>query len=61
MLAVKTFRKLILASTTALATALTLTSTTWAWFKINSTATVENFDFKVVGGHGFLVSIDGKN
>ncbi|MCR5349874.1 MAG: hypothetical protein K6E20_02675 [Acholeplasmatales bacterium] len=57
----KTFRKLILASSTALATALTLTSTTWAWFKINSTATVENFDFQVVGGNGFLVSIDGKN
>jgi hypothetical protein len=54
-------RKLILASSTALATALTLSSTTWAWFKMNSRATVENFDFEVVGGNGFKVSIDGEN
>lgn len=57
----KTMRKLILASSTALATALTLSSTTWAWFKMNSRATVENFDFEVVGGNGFKVSIDGEN
>ena len=52
-------RKLILSLSTVGLLALTTTTSTYAWFKLNSKATVENFDFEVIGGKGFMVSIDG--
>ncbi|MCR5112628.1 MAG: hypothetical protein K6A63_01685 [Acholeplasmatales bacterium] len=52
-------RKLILTLSTIGLLALTTTTSTYAWFKINSTASVEGFDFEVIGGKGFMVSVDG--
>lgn len=57
----KKLRKLIILGSATVLTAASLTTSTWAWFKINSTAKVESFDFEVVGGLGFEVSIDGTN
>lgn len=51
-------RKTFLSIMALLAVAITFTATTYAWFKINSSATVSGFDFQVTGGEGFLVSID---
>ena len=52
-------RKLILGLSTVGLLALTTTTSTYAWFKINSTAAVQGFDFEVIGGKGFMVSVDG--
>lgn len=41
--------------------AVTFTTTTYAWFKINSNANVDGFEFQVSGGEGFQVSVDGHN
>lgn len=57
----KRVRKLIMLSASTVMAAASLVTTTYAWFKINATAKVENFDFEVVSGLGFEVSIDGKN
>jgi hypothetical protein len=50
----------MLSVSTVLAAA-SLVTTTYAWFKINKFATVEEINFNVVSGLGFEVSIDGKN
>ena len=55
----KRVKKLILLSASTLMAASSLATSTYAWFKLNSTAMVENFDFEVVSGLGFEVSIDG--
>lgn len=52
-------RKLILGLSAIGMLSLTLSTSTYAWFKLNATAKVENFDFEVIGGKGFMVSIDG--
>ena len=38
---------------------ITLTGTTYAWFKINSNATVSGFNFTVTGGEGYQISLNG--
>lgn len=55
----KHLRKLIVGISTVALTGLSLFSTTYAWFQINSTAVVSGFDFDVTGGLGFQVSVDG--
>ncbi|MCR5349581.1 MAG: hypothetical protein K6E20_01170 [Acholeplasmatales bacterium] len=55
----KKVRKLITLSASTIMAATSLITTTYAWFKINSIATVENIDFEVVGGLGVEVSVDG--
>ena len=52
------FRKIVIGITSIVFTAAALTSTTYAWFKINSRASVTGFNFKVTGGDGFKVSVD---
>jgi len=52
--------KIFISIMTLLLVLTTFSTTTYAWFKINSQASVEGFDFTVVGGEGFLVSLDGK-
>ena len=54
----KLVRKLIVGISTIGLLLMTFISSTYAWFKINSRASVDNFKFEVVGGQGFLVSID---
>ena len=57
----KLHRKIFISIMTLLLLVTTFTTTTYAWFKINSSAAVEGFDFEVVGGEGFVVSMDGVN
>ena len=57
----KFFRKIVIGVSTIAFTALALTSTTYAWFKINSRASVTGINFKLTGGLGFYVSVDGVN
>jgi len=57
----KFIRKTIIGVSTLLFTAVTLTSTTYAWFKINSRATVTGFNISAHSGQGFMVSIDNVN
>ena len=55
----KLYRKVFMGVMSLLLLVATFTTTTYAWFKINSAATVSGFDFQVNGGEGFQVSIDG--
>lgn len=57
----KLVRKLILSTMSLTFVGATLVTTTYAWFKMNSRAEVTNFDFRVTGGLGFLISHDGVN
>ncbi len=57
----KLIRKLIVGISTLGLLIMTFVSATYAWFEINSRASVENFRFEVHGGLGFLVSIDNVN
>jgi len=57
----KIVRKLLLALTSMTFAGITLITSTYAWFKVNSKATVSELDFGVTSGFGFKVSIDGKN
>lgn len=57
----KLIRKLIVGISTICLLVITFVSSTYAWFQINSRASVENFHFEVHGGQGFLVSIDNVN
>ena len=57
----KLVRKLIVGISTIALLVMTFVSATYAWFEINSRASVENFRFQVHGGPGFLVSIDNVN
>ncbi len=38
-----------------------ITASTFAWFKINSNASVSGFEFTVQGGEGYQISIDDKH
>lgn len=38
-----------------------ITASTFAWFKINSNASVSGFEFTVQGGEGYQISIDDEN
>lgn len=51
-------RKIFSSIMTLLLLVVTFTSTTYAWFKINSNAEVSGFDFKVEGANGIFVSTD---
>lgn len=57
----KFIRKTIIGLSTIAFTAVALTSTTYAWFKINSRATVSGFNITAHSGQGFMVSIDDVN
>ena len=57
----KFLRKTIMGVSAIAFTAITLTSTTYAWFKIYNTATVGGLNFSVNGGFGFMVSVDNIN
>ncbi len=57
----KLIRKLIVGISTICLLVMTFVSSTYAWFQINSRASIENFHFEVHGGQGFLVSIDNVN
>lgn len=57
----KFFRKIVIGISTVAFTTVALTSTTYAWFKINSRASVTGMNFKLTGGLGFNVSVDGVN
>ena len=37
-----------------------ITASTFAWFKINSNASVSGFEFKVQGGEGYQISLNDK-
>ena len=39
---------------------ITFTGTTYAWFKINSSASVSGFNFTVTGGEGYQISLTGE-
>lgn len=52
-------RKIILGASSIGLLGITLTTSTYAWFKLNSKAQVENFNISVIGGKGFAVSVDG--
>lgn len=54
-------RKLFLSVFALSAAAVTFTATTYAWFRIGSSAYVNNLEFKVISGLGFKVAIDGTN
>lgn len=53
-------RKLLISIMSLMFLAVTFTSTTYAWFKLNGSASV-GFDFKVTSGLGFQISIDNYN
>ena len=53
--------KLILSGAASLALAVSLTATTFAYVLIGNTATVDEFDFKVEGQEGLMISLDGTN
>lgn len=55
----KIHRKIFMGVISILLLLATFSTSTYAWFKINSSASVEGFDFQVHGGEGFQVSIDG--
>ncbi len=57
----KIYKKIFLSIMSLLLLVITFATTTYAWFEINSSASVEGFDFQVNSGEGFLVSIDGIN
>jgi hypothetical protein len=57
----KLVRKLLLALSAMTFAGVTLITSTYAWFKVNSKATVSGFDFGVTSGFGFKISIDGRN
>lgn len=52
-------RKIVLGLSTLGMVALTFSTVTYSWFKMNAQASVDFVDFEVIGGKGFMVSIDG--
>lgn len=54
-------RKLFLSFITLVLLITVFTTSTFAWFKINSSAMINGFDFQVHGGEGFLISANGTN
>ena len=53
--------KLILSGAASLALAVSLTATTFAYVLIGNNVTVDEFDFKVEGQEGLMISLDGTN
>lgn len=53
--------KLVLSGLASLATAVSLTATTFAYVLMGNNVTVEQFDFNVEGQEGLLISLDNKN
>lgn len=53
--------KVILSSTSALACALSLSASTFAYVLIGNSVSVEDFQFNIEGQTGLLVSLDGEN
>jgi len=53
--------KVILSSTAALASALSLSASTFAYVLIGNSVSVEDFQFNIEGQTGLLVSLDGEN
>ncbi len=52
-------KKIVIGMISLLILLITLTGTTYAWFKINSNATVSGFNFTVTGGEGYQISLNG--
>lgn len=57
----KIIRKLILACVGAGCLAITLATTTYAWYSMNNAAETDGFTFNASAGSGFLISVDGIN
>ena len=57
----KIIRKLILACVGAGCLAITLATTTYAWYSMNNAAETDGFTFNASAGSGFLISTDGEN
>lgn len=57
----KLIRKVIVSVATLILVAICFGATTYAWFEVNSKADVSGFNFTVMSGQGFLVSVDGVN
>ena len=57
----KVRRKLILSILGLGVSAITLTGTTFAWFRMSSQAYVSKLDYTVVSGKGFQIAVDGSN
>ena len=53
-------RKIFLSFITLTLLITVFTTSTYAWFKINSSAMISGFDFEVHGGEGFVISADGE-
>ena len=53
-------RKIFLSFITLTLLITVFTTSTYAWFKINSSAMISGFDFQVHGGEGFVISTDGE-
>ena len=54
-------RKLIMLGLSTVLAGASLATSTYAWFKINETAQVQDIRFQVVSGLGFEVSVDGEH
>ena len=54
-------KKVLLGVAAAGLVGLTFSTTTYAWFRINSTAYVEDLEYSVITGLGFKVAVDGSN
>ena len=54
-------RKLILSIFAVGACVATFSTTTYAWFRMNSRAQVSNLSFKVISGLGFKIAVDASN
>ena len=54
-------RKLILSIFAVGACAATFSTTTYAWFRMNSRAYVSKLEFKVISGLGFKIAVDGSD
>lgn len=57
----KIYRKIFMGVMTLILVATTFVTSTYAWFKMNSSANISGFDLTVTGGEGFLISIDDNN
>ena len=55
----KLIKKLMLSTLAVGALSVTLAVTTYAWYKTNNAAFIEDFTFNASAGDGFLVSVDG--
>ena len=54
-------RKVFLGVISIILLIVTFTTSTYAWFKINSSASIYGFDFSVHAGEGYLISLDDEH